>query len=76
MSTQVVVTLPDDLYAQAQRWAALTHREVVVRNNFIPSIQINVSEVHSCIAGITRALSRCTHLHPFLSFSQRSHPTR
>jgi hypothetical protein len=28
MSTQVVVTLPDDLYAQAQRWAALTHREV------------------------------------------------
>ena len=28
MSTQVVVTLPDDLYAQAQHWAALTHREV------------------------------------------------
>jgi hypothetical protein len=23
-----VVTLPDDLYAQAQHWAALTHREV------------------------------------------------
>jgi hypothetical protein len=28
MSTQVVVTLPDDLYTQAQHWAALTHREV------------------------------------------------
>ena len=28
MSTQVVVTLPDDLYAHAQHWAALTHREV------------------------------------------------
>jgi hypothetical protein len=28
MSTQVVVTLPDDLYMQAQHWAALTHREV------------------------------------------------
>ncbi len=28
MSTQVVVTLSDDLYAQAQHWAALTHREV------------------------------------------------
>ena len=28
MSTQVVVTLPDDLYAQAQHWAVLTHREV------------------------------------------------
>jgi len=28
MSTQVVVTLPDDLYAQAQHWAALTHCEV------------------------------------------------
>ena len=28
MSTQVVVTLPDDLYAQAQHWAALTRREV------------------------------------------------
>jgi hypothetical protein len=28
MSTQVVVTLPDDLYAYAQHWAALTHREV------------------------------------------------
>jgi hypothetical protein len=28
MSTQVVVTLPDALYAQAQHWAALTHREV------------------------------------------------
>jgi hypothetical protein len=26
MSTQVVVTLPDELYAQAQHWAALTHR--------------------------------------------------
>jgi len=29
MSTQGVVTLPDDLYAQAQHWAALTHREVL-----------------------------------------------
>jgi len=28
MSTQVVLTLSDDLYAQAQHWAALTHREV------------------------------------------------
>jgi hypothetical protein len=28
MSPQVVVTLPDDLYAHAQHWAALTHREV------------------------------------------------
>ena len=28
MSTQVVVTLPGDLYAHAQHWAALTHREV------------------------------------------------
>jgi hypothetical protein len=28
MSTQVVVTLPDDLYAQARHWAALTHLEV------------------------------------------------
>ena len=28
MSTQVVVTLPDALYMQAQHWAALTHREV------------------------------------------------
>ena len=28
MSTQVVVTIPDDLYAHAQHWAALTHREV------------------------------------------------
>src|SRR5262249_271821 len=28
MSTQVVVTLSDDLYVQAQHWAALTHREV------------------------------------------------
>ncbi len=28
MSTQVVVTLPDDVYAQVQHWAALTHREV------------------------------------------------
>jgi hypothetical protein len=28
MSPQVVVTLPDDLYIQAQHWAALTHREV------------------------------------------------
>jgi hypothetical protein len=27
MSTQVVVTLPDDLYAHAQHCAALTHRE-------------------------------------------------
>ena len=28
MSTQVIVTLSDDLYAQAQHWAALTHRDV------------------------------------------------
>jgi hypothetical protein len=28
MSARVVVTLPDDLYAHAQHWAALTHREV------------------------------------------------
>jgi hypothetical protein len=28
MSTQVVVTLPDDFYVQAQHWAALTHCEV------------------------------------------------
>ena len=28
MSTQGVVTLPDDFYVQAQHWAALTHREV------------------------------------------------
>jgi hypothetical protein len=28
MSTQVVVTLPDALYMQAQHWATLTHREV------------------------------------------------
>ena len=28
MSTQVVVTLPDALYEQAQHWAALTHQEV------------------------------------------------
>jgi hypothetical protein len=28
MSTQVVVTLPDDLYTQAQHWAALPHRDV------------------------------------------------
>jgi len=28
MSTQVVVTLPDDFYVQAQHWAALPHREV------------------------------------------------
>ena len=28
MGTQVVLTLSDDLYAQAQHWAALTHREV------------------------------------------------
>jgi hypothetical protein len=28
MSRQVVVTLPDDLYAHAQHWAALSHREV------------------------------------------------
>jgi hypothetical protein len=28
MSTQVVVILPDDLYAQAQHWAALSHREI------------------------------------------------
>lgn len=28
MSTQVVVTLADDLYAHVQHWAALTHREV------------------------------------------------
>jgi hypothetical protein len=27
MSTRVVLTLPDDLYTQAQHWAALTHRE-------------------------------------------------
>jgi hypothetical protein len=28
MSPQVVVTLTDDLYAQAQHWAALPHREL------------------------------------------------
>ena len=28
MRTQVVVALPDELYAQAQHWAALTHREI------------------------------------------------
>lgn len=28
MSTQVVVTLADDIYAHAQHWAALTHRNV------------------------------------------------
>jgi hypothetical protein len=28
MSTQVVLTVSDDVYAQAQHWAALTHREV------------------------------------------------
>ena len=28
MSTQVVLTLPDDVYEHAQHWAALTHRDV------------------------------------------------
>jgi hypothetical protein len=28
MSPHVVVTLPDDLYAQAQHWATLAHRKV------------------------------------------------
>jgi hypothetical protein len=28
MSTQVMLTLPDDVYERAKQWAALTHREV------------------------------------------------
>ncbi len=28
MSTQVTLTLPDELYEQARRWAIVTHRDL------------------------------------------------